>query len=319
MALPGDILTSLALPVLAAAGTAWAGVKFFAEKGVGHLFDQRLETLKAELARERETGKAQLDDALKRATELTLGDAAAERSYRFEARKRLYGAIGPLRFQLIQAAILYRDRMLSFARHPYEISRKSYYGQSTIYRLGRLIVLTEQIEQQIAIHDFSVDVDMLRLVRFRTALFDALSDGSAAAGHPNVDWTAQREHLYRDTIQVLGTSMLMKEVPPRMVRFDEFRDFLVKFEAYMEPLTSQMEQLDATKTPVLWLRLCAVAALCDGLVADDPVAEALGAKPADLGVLLSASRDAWLVANTPAAQAMLMRYRAEARGSSPGA
>lgn len=309
-----ELLIKLAPPVLAGGATALAAVKFLGEKAVDHALERRMEEVRNELARETALITARVDDSLHRATELTLGDAAAERDYRFEARKRLYAAIGPLRFQLLQAAILFRDRLISHARHPYTLDfTKRYYAQSTLYRLARLICLTELIERQIAIHDFSVDTDMLRLVRFRTALFDALSDGKVPGQHPKVDWSQPLEHLYRDSLLVIGTSMMTVDVDekaPRAIRFDEFYHVLGQGGDFLQPLVGQLERLDPTRTPIFWLRLSAIAALCDGLLSGDPVAEALGAEEVDLAKLLEASADDYVVQHRADFMAMLNRQRA---------
>lgn len=118
--------------VLASLGGSGALVflagRYLVGKGVDHALAVRLadhqaalaraaDTAKAVLEAEAEQAKARLDADLKRQVENDLGEAAAERSYNFDARKRLYAAIGPLRFQLVVAAVQYRARVISIAEH----------------------------------------------------------------------------------------------------------------------------------------------------------------------------------------------------------
>jgi hypothetical protein len=65
--------------------------------------DERLATSKSQLDHQLAVANAQLEATLRKGVEEYLSDKAAERQYRLEARKRLYAAIGPLRFQLVVA------------------------------------------------------------------------------------------------------------------------------------------------------------------------------------------------------------------------
>ncbi len=295
MAIAADITTVL-LSLGGSGALALLAVKWFGEKSIDHAFDRRLEAFKAEL--ERETG-----------------DADAEREYRFEARKRLAAVIGPLRFQLIQAAIFYRDRVTAIARYRYDTRLHRYFGRSTLYRLARLLALIELIERQMAYLDFSVDGAMIKLMRFRAEVFDALSGGDVLLGHPGADWTQQAEHLFRDEIPVIATAMMTQPAGEavRVVRVDEFNAVLgpgTGQVTYLQPLADQIARLDPTKTPILWLRLVAVAALCDGLVGDEPLAASLGGDPFDPAQLLDASADGHVVAHRADFDALLAAMQA---------
>lgn len=273
----GTILLSLG----GSGALALFAVKWFGERSVDHAFARRLEAYKSELSR-------------------ATGDEAAEREYRFEARKRLASVIGPLRFQLLQAAILYRDRISAVARFKYAVSMQRYFGRSTLYRIGRLLALIELIERQAVYLDFSVDASMIDLMRFRAGVFDALSDGRVVLDHPDADWTQQVEHLFRDEITVIATAMMTQPVGEgiRVIRVDEFNAVLGDASTgFLEPLTGQISRLNPTTTPVLWLRLVAVAALCDALVSSEPLAKALGGEAFDHAQLLDASGDAYITSH----------------------
>jgi len=279
---------------LAASGVAvWAVVRWFGKKSIEHLLDRRIEAFKAAL--ERETG-----------------DVAAEREYRFEARKRLAAVIGPLRFQLIQAAILYRDRVTNFVRFEYVPRLDGYFGRSTLYRLARLIALLELIERQMTHLDFSVDPAMLELIQLRGTIFDALCDSSVLLDHPGANWNSQEQHLFRDEVTVIGTAMMTQPEGEavRVVRVDEFAKELGDgSRGYLEPLAGQIDRLDPTMTPVLWLRLLAVACRCDALVAAEPVAAALSSGQFAVAPLIDASRDPYIVANRSAYVALMEGLR----------
>ena len=72
--------------------------------------DQKLQASKAELDTQLEETKANVKAVLRKEVEEYLGDKAAERHYRLQARKRIYSAVGPLRFQLILACNEFASR-----------------------------------------------------------------------------------------------------------------------------------------------------------------------------------------------------------------
>jgi hypothetical protein len=130
-------------------------------------------------------------------------------------------------------------------------------------------------------------------------VFQAMSGSDFLLGHPGSDYSAEKEHLFRDTLPILAVSMMIAgTTSPRAARIDEFNVLLAQGGGYMEPLASQLERLDLTQTPVLWLRLAAVAVICDALLqSESALAEALGAKPFSIAPLVDASTDAFIAAN----------------------
>jgi hypothetical protein len=66
-------------------------------------FQRELEAYRNGLARELEDRKAGIQGSINREVQLQLGERAAQREYEYDARKRLYIAIGPLQFQLLAA------------------------------------------------------------------------------------------------------------------------------------------------------------------------------------------------------------------------
>ncbi len=292
-----DVSTLIA-SVLGAGTTAFAVLQWSSKP----FFDRHLEAYKTGLSR---------DNAL------LLGDAEADRKYRFEARQRLHKAVGPLRFQLIQAAVQVRDRVANIVEYRHDLAARGYFFRSTLYRVGRLIALLDLIEREMAYADFSVDVAMLRIVRFRRLVFQAFSGSWFLLDHPGCDLTVEREHLFRDTLPVIATSMLTSSSSggERVVRVDEFNAVLAQGGGYIEPLTSQMATLNPRTTPVLWLRIIALAAICDALLRSEAeLADALGAKDSyGFAALLAASDDPFILANREAYAKAISELTSELR------
>src|SRR5260370_7882094 len=81
------------------------------------------------------TAKAELDASLHRSVEEYIGERAAERQYKFEAQKRLYAAIGQLRFQLVVASGDFAAPLqrIAIANPPYPIPLDSSSVRSTTF------------------------------------------------------------------------------------------------------------------------------------------------------------------------------------------
>ncbi len=74
---------------------AWAAVKILFE----HRLNKAIEAQKSKYAEDLAT----LEGKIREEVDSRLGEEAALREYKFDARKRLYLAVGPLRFQLLLA------------------------------------------------------------------------------------------------------------------------------------------------------------------------------------------------------------------------
>jgi hypothetical protein len=317
-------LWTIIASLVGSGGLALLAVKWMAQRTIDHAFalnleshkatlNEALEESKAALKVDADAAQARLEASLHRSNELMLGEEAAERSYRFEARKRLYTVIGPLRFQLISAAVDYRSRIQAVGEYGYSTSLTRYFGRSLLFRTGRLLALTELIERQMAHADFSADPATILLLRFRAQVLRALSSGDVPLDHPDTDWTNQSQHIFRDEIPIVAISMVtMSGELERVVRFDEFLS-LVKDGTgpYLQPLAGLVDKLDATGTPIFWLRLLAIAEACGGLIEQEPVALALGPRNLDPSALLAASKDEHVSSNTAKYTRMLSEFRTE--------
>lgn len=311
---------SLALSSLVSVATVVAGMKWLADKAISHKLERRLaeqqkdldaelERLKSRLETQANEAQARLESALRRADEMILGEEAAERSYRFDAKKRLYESVGPLRFQLLTACSQYLSRIESIGKYNYDTGMSGYFGKSLLFRLGRLLSLTELIERQSAYADFSVDTGMIVLLRFRNELLRALSSGDVPIDHPAVDWDWQKEHLFRDTLSVIAVSLIHGE-ELRVIRFDEFEYTLGDGTGhYLEPLKGIVSGFDPSDTPIFWLRLLAIGQACEGLLENDPIASALDTPALPYRDLIGISKDKHLTDNAAQYESMLKTFR----------
>ena len=91
------------------------------------------------------------------------------------------------------------------------MTMKSYYGQSTLYRLIRPLAIAELIEQQITYAYFSVDMTAVELLRFKRAASLALSDADPILKHPDARWIGQSQHLFSGTINKLANALIIPD------------------------------------------------------------------------------------------------------------
>lgn len=232
--------------------------------------DENLASSKAQLDSRLSTAKSELDASLRLSVEEYLGDKTALRQYNFDALKRLYTAIGPLRFQLARACDEFTARIdrIGTGKQPYATSLNGYFGRSTLFRLLRLFAITELIERQIADADFSVDPSTVNLLRFKHQAFMCLSSSSVVLNHPNAEWNSQIEHVFFDTLSIVSAALIFVDPagkPDRVMRFDEFSMF-VEDESKLErihPFPRLFEDFTADSKPILWVRLVTLAQLCN--------------------------------------------------------
>jgi hypothetical protein len=266
--------------------------------------DGELAASKAAFDQSLATAKAKVEAALRQDVDEYLGDKAADRQYRLDARKRLYAAIGPLRFQLVVACDNFSTRIdrIGSGRQLYDTSLEGYFGRSTAFRLLRLLAVAELIERQIAYADFSVDPSTAGLLRFKHEAFRCLSSGTIVLGHPKANWNDQVEHIFYDVLSIIASTMIVdscNSTSARVMRFDEFNELVSENDriAAISPLPRLMENFTIASKPILWIRFVALGQLCSSFVGrEGPV---LGIHPElyDGPKLLRASTDPYLKAH----------------------
>ncbi len=248
------------LSVLSSAGVTVLGLWLFSEK----IFDNRL-------ARSLEKAKLEWAGEQRKQIEMYLGEKKAERDYEYEAKKRLYTAIGPLKFQLLLACrdLTHRIREHGDYGYNYSLSASNYYGYSTLYRIIRPLAISELIERQIAYADFAVDSDAIMLLRFKRSAYSALCGGDMICNNPNANWDMQVEHIYYHSITTLATAIIMDDNGERRPMYaDEFKAF-VQTEVGLKtlsPLPEIMSDFTPITKPIFWNRLVCYADICARLV-----------------------------------------------------
>jgi len=266
--------------------------------------DGNLALSKAELDSRLSAAKSELDASLRQSVEEYLGDKTAERQYRFDALKRLYTAIGPLRFQLARACDEFTARIdrIGTGKQPYATSLAGYFGRSTLFRLLRLFVITELIERQIADADFSVDPSTVNLLRFKHEAFLCLSSSNVVLDHPNANWSSQIEHVFFDTLSIVSAAMVFVDPAgkqDRAMRFDEFNTFVQdkdKLEK-IHPFPRLFEDFTVDSKPILWVRLVALAQLCSTFLATEGPRVGIMPESYDCAKMLLATTDKFVNEN----------------------
>lgn len=242
-------------------------------KDYDEILNRRLADHKAELDERVNAAKAENDARLKRDVEEYLGERSAERTYEAEARRRLYMAVGPLRFQLLVAAAELSNRVarIGDGKYSYDMSIGSYFGQSTTYRLLRVLAISELIERQVAFADFGVDPAMRSLLKFKRQAFLSLSSSRVTLGHGREDWTRQDQHVFYDVLTIVASALIVPDGPTssgRVMRFDEFALLLANNESAqkIDPFPRLIANFSHKAKPLFWLRLLALSQACLGLL-----------------------------------------------------
>lgn len=319
-------IVSFLFSIVASGTVSVAVVYFLSEKLVEHRLskdlkdydasiEERLLSHRSELDRLVNEAKVEGEARLKREVEEYLGDKAADRTYHFEARRRLYLAVGPLRFQLLISAAELANRVIRISDGSvrYSMSIGNYYARSTVYRLLRVLAVGELVERQVAFADFAVDPAMRAVLRFKRQAFIALSSDRVSLGHPDEDWGQQKQHLFYDVLGVVASTMITSDevAGVRVLRFDEFVS-LLNDKKKMDGLQTLLEMIDGfsiSERPIFWLRLLALAQLCLGLVETQGREIGLEFEDLNVKILLENCADEFIRTNHERYQVALDGFR----------
>ncbi len=225
----------------------------------------------------------------------------AELDYAFEARKRLSAAVGPLRFQLLLAA---RDVVGRFAAHhrtQWNMDPGRYYVKSCVYRLLAPLAVGQLIERQLSLVDFSVDREAVGLLQFISAAERMLTGNEVVMGHPDVDWSSQRQHLFRDNLRAAASTLITRDADGRE-RLLTFAEFTQRYQLMeVEALASlggifAACQHSLAENPLFWLRVVAYTETCAQYLQSRSAAR-LGFKARELPLtqMVEATGDDYLV------------------------
>jgi len=243
--------------------------------------------------------KDQWQAEIRKNVEVYLGEKSAEREYNLEARKRLYAAIGPLKFQLLIACRDVAARVTNYAieHESYSMNMREYYGQSTLYRLIRPIAIAELIERQITYADFSVDPTGIDLLRFKRAALTAFTDGDSILHHPHADWGDEIEHVFSGTFSRLANALIVQDEDiinkKRSMHFHEFETIINDSHQFRKfsPLSGILNDFSINKKPIFWIRLVCFGYICNEYVEQAGASIGFQKRKFDLDTLLTASKD----------------------------
>jgi hypothetical protein len=191
----------------------------------------------------------------------------AQLDYELEAKKRLYEAVGPLRLQLLLAA---RDVVRRFKMHhkdAWNMSPKGYYVKSCVYRLLAPLAIGQLIEKQMSVVDFTVDSDAIGLLSFVTSAERMLTGDDVVLDHPDVDWSTQSQHIFRDNLRAASHTLIVSESgePDRLMSFAEFDATyeLLETEA-LKALAAIFKNCKSslTENSIFWIRVTGYAYAC---------------------------------------------------------
>jgi hypothetical protein len=256
--------------------------------------------------------RIRFEGEIRRQVESELAKKAADIQYELEARKRLYIAIGPLRFQLILACSEVSSRIQNYGfGKRYKLGNSGYYGHTTLYRLARPLAVMELIEQQMSFADFSVDRDAVTILKFKRAVAQALSDGDPILNREDANWNGQVEHLFYHSIGSIGHALIQcTDGNCRVLTFDEFAERLENnpgFNDGFAPLSRILDRFSIETHAIFWVRLVCLGYLCSQLVAR--LGGALGLERIDYDVeaLLKKSSDEHIQQHLPEYRAAFAR------------
>jgi len=202
-----------------------------------------------------------------------LAERQAQIDYEANARRRLYEAIGPLRFQLLLAARDLASRVASHAGHKWNLSSGDYYARSFIYRLLRPLAIGHLIERQMSIADFTVDHAALDLLRFNTTAYRMLTGSEAILDHPEADWSTQSQHVFRENLSAAATTLISQSPSGAViVDFARFTEMIPEPRRHgaLAPLAALFDDRDGNlaENAVFWVRVVGYAHSCAQLVRD---------------------------------------------------
>jgi len=302
-----DFIATLVSAVGLSAGGAW----YLSKQLIEHRLTLERERQKTALAQAKEQALAELKEELRLEVDTELGERAADRQYRFEARQRLYRTIGPIRFQLVLAAIDLLDRIavssIYVRKDPTERTLKGatgYFGRSTVYRLLRLQALSEVLERQIAYADFAVDPSAVDLLTFGQAYMNAITGHQVVGKHPGQDWENEIEHAFSGSLRRAAGALVVDE-GERGLRVMSFSEFETKFQrsedfAVLDPFPRLIGEFSAAERPIMWIRFCCLAYLSSQFVRLFGPTVGLAVTVPEPADLLSLSRDTYTQENTHA-------------------
>jgi hypothetical protein len=193
--------------------------------------------------------------------------------YEYNAKKRLYEVIGPLRFQLLMVC---RDVVRRVSGHTrsesWNMDPGGYYGSNTLYRLLRPLSICTLIERKMNAADFSVDPQTIALLKFEVGAYRMLTNRDPLPYYDKIDWATQTQHVFRDNLRRASTA-LIKEDSDHGLAVMDYSEFLAAFpdpvnDVRLAPLAAILKHTGASvaDNPPFWVRVVGYAYLCQQFI-----------------------------------------------------
>jgi hypothetical protein len=222
--------------------------------------------------------------------------------YELGAKRRLYEALGPIRFQLLIASRDVVRRVRPHHEGAWNMAADGYYASSFVYRLLRPLALAELVSRQMAIVDFSVDPAGRELLRFETSAYRMLTSHDPLPYHRHLDWARETQHVFRDNLRLAASALIVAEPgsEPKVVDYSQFLERRVLDEPELVPVRRVFGRCERnlTENPVWWVRVVGYAYTCRWLVESQGQQLGFGPQVLDVAAMVAAVDDAEILAHT---------------------
>lgn len=230
----------------------------------------------------------------------SLAKRQAMLDYEYNAKKRLYEAVGPLRFQLLIAC---RDVVRRVSGHTratnWNLDPAEYYGKNTMYRLLRPLAICTLIERKMNAADFSVDPRTIDLLRFEVGAYRMLTNRDPLPYYDDskLDWATQSQHVFRDNLRRASTALIERSDASGGSVMD-YAEYLETFDdpaddERLRPLALILLGAKGTlaDNPVFWTRVVGYAFLCQSFIESHGAEIGFADRTLDVPELLNMTTD----------------------------
>jgi len=232
-----------------------------------------------------------------------LASRQARINYEYQARSRLYEAVGPLRFQLLMACRDVVRRVSSHVVHKeWRLNPSGYYGSSTLYRLLRPLAVCILLERQMNAADFSVDPSSVQPLQFQVSAYRMLTNADPLKYYEGLDWAEQTQHVFRDNLRRAAARLVTDNAGGRPVVMD-YATFLATYpdpiaDESLAPLARIFKAADGSLThnAVFWVRLVGYAYLCQDFIQTTGTGLGFTNRSLDVRALLAQVDDSQILA-----------------------
>jgi hypothetical protein len=145
--------------------------------------------------------------------------------------------------------------------------------------------------------DFTVDTDAISLRRFLTSAERMLTSDDIVLKHPDVDWSRQTQHLFRDNLRSAASTLIVSESggSSRLIGFEEFNE---KYDLQTAEALADLAKIfgrcksNLTENPMFLVRVTGYAYVCsEHLKSKSAMALGFTARDLPIDEMVSATND----------------------------